>query len=70
MNNCRFAVIRYKNLGNTAKVLVHMDMCINPSRVRAPKDKPNAEGTVGNISTWITAALRNEQFELVSDCAI
>ena len=26
------------------------------------KDKPNAEGTVGNISTWITAALRNEQF--------
>ena len=33
-----------------------------PARVRAPKDKPNAEGTVGNISTWITAALRNEQF--------
>ena len=32
------------------------------SRVRSPKDKPNAEGTVGNISTWITAALRNEQF--------
>ena len=30
--------------------------------VQAPKDKPNAEGTVGNISTWITAALRNEQF--------
>jgi len=26
------------------------------------KDKPNAEGSVGNISTWITAALRNEQF--------
>ena len=35
---------------------------IIPARVRAPKDKPNAEGTVGNISTWITAALRNEQF--------
>ena len=30
--------------------------------VRSPKDKPNAEGTVGNISTWITAALRHEQF--------
>jgi hypothetical protein len=27
-----------------------------------PKDKPNAEGAVGKISTWITAALRNEQF--------
>ena len=24
--------------------------------------RANAEGTVGNISTWITAALRNEQF--------
>ena len=32
------------------------------TRVRTPKDKPNAEGTVRNISTWITAALRNEQF--------
>lgn len=35
---------------------------IIPARVRAPKDKPNAEGTVGNISTWITATLRDEQF--------
>lgn len=35
---------------------------IVPARIRSPKDKPNAEGTVGNISTWITAALRNEQF--------
>ncbi len=35
---------------------------IIPARIRSPKDKPNAEGTVGNISTWITAALRNEQF--------
>ena len=26
------------------------------------KDKPNAEGNVGHVSTWITAALRNEQF--------
>ena len=33
-----------------------------PARVRTPKDKPNAEGTVGMISTWITAALRDEQF--------
>ena len=40
----------------------HFGTAIIPARVRAPKDKPNAEGTVGNISTWITAALRNEQF--------
>lgn len=33
-----------------------------PARVKSPKDKPNAEGAVGIISTWITAALRNDQF--------
>ena len=32
------------------------------ARVRKPKDRPDAEGTVRNVSTWITAALRNEQF--------
>lgn len=40
----------------------HYNTVIIPARVHSPKDKPNAEGTVGNISTWITAALRNEQF--------
>ncbi len=33
-----------------------------PARPYSPKDKPNAEGTVGIISTWIIAALRNERF--------
>ncbi|MEI3188988.1 MAG: hypothetical protein V8S38_04725 [Lachnospiraceae bacterium] len=40
----------------------HYNVAIIPARVRKPKDKPNAEGSVGKISTWITAALRNEQF--------
>lgn len=42
----------------------HYGTAIIPARVRTPKDKSNAdtEGTVGNISTWITAALRDEQF--------
>ena len=40
----------------------HYGTAIIPARVRTPKDKPNAEGTVGMISTWITAALRDEQF--------
>lgn len=40
----------------------HYNTAIIPARVRTPKDKPNAEGTVRHISTWITAALRNEQF--------
>ena len=40
----------------------HYDTAVIPARVRAPKDKPSAEGTVGIISTRITAAIRNEKF--------
>ena len=40
----------------------HYGTAIIPARVRKPKDKPNAEGSVNSISTWIIAALRNEQF--------
>lgn len=40
----------------------HYATAIIPARVRKPKDKPAAEGNVGNISTWVIAALRNEQF--------
>jgi transposase len=40
----------------------HYGTVIIPARVRKPKDKPNVEGSVGIVSTWITAALRNEQF--------
>jgi hypothetical protein len=40
----------------------HYGTAVIPARVRRPKDKPNAEGTVGVISTWIIAALRNQQF--------
>ena len=35
----------------------HYGTAIIPARVRKPKDKPNAEGSVGNISTWIIAPL-------------
>jgi hypothetical protein len=45
----------------------HYNTAIIPARVRKPKDKPNAEGAVGNISTWIIASLRNEQFFSLSE---
>lgn len=32
------------------------------ARVKRPKDKPHAEGTVKFASTWIIASLRNERF--------
>jgi transposase len=44
------------------EMAVHYDTAVIPARVRKPKDKPNAEGSVKVISTWITAALRNEKF--------
>ena len=35
---------------------------IVPARSRKPRDKASVEGTVGDISTWIIAALRHEKF--------
>ena len=67
-DNCKTAVVhnggwKDQQINETYQELAeHYGTAIIPARVRTPKDKPNAEGTVGNISTWITAALRNEQF--------
>lgn len=40
----------------------HYGTAIIPARPLSPKDKPNAEGTVGVIETWVLAALRNHRF--------
>lgn len=40
----------------------HYNTAIIPCRVRSPKDKAFVEGTVGVISTFILAALRNRRF--------
>jgi transposase len=40
----------------------HYGTAIIPTRVRSPKDKATVEGTVGIISTFILAALRNHKF--------
>lgn len=40
----------------------HYGTAIIPARVRAPKDKATVEGSVGIISTWILAAIRNQRF--------
>ena len=72
-DNCKTAVIQnggwYNQQVNTVyhEMAQHYGTAIIPARVRKPKDKPNAEGSVGNISTWITAALRNEQFFSLSE---
>jgi len=40
----------------------HYGTAIIPARVKAPKDKPTVEGTVGDVSTYILAAIRNQRF--------
>jgi len=45
----------------------HYGAAVIPARVRKPKDKPNAEGAVGIISTWIIAALRNQTYFTLAD---
>lgn len=73
-DNCKTAVIRKGNsyidprINETYRSLAeHYGTAIIPARVRKPKDKPNAEGSVRHISTWIIAALRNEQFFSLSE---
>ena len=68
-DNCTTAVNHEQNTWYTPslnktyyEMAEHYNVAILPARVRKPKDKPNAEGSVGVVSTWITAALRNEQF--------
>ena len=73
-DNCTTAVNRKQSDWYTPKLNTvyhemaeHYGAAIIPARVRKPKDKPGAEGNVGGISTWITAALRNEQFFSLSE---
>ena len=40
----------------------HYGTAIIPTRVRAPKDKATVEGAVGIVSSFILAAIRNQQF--------
>ena len=72
-DNCSTAVRHDKGWGEQIltesyrELAEHYGLAVIPARVRKPKDKPNVEGSVGNISTWITAALRNEQFFSIAE---
>lgn len=40
----------------------HYGTAVIPARVRKPRDKSSVEAAVGNVSTWIIAALRKQIF--------
>lgn len=66
-DNCKTATIsntRYDTVLNKSyqELAEHYNTAIVPARVRAPKDKSHAEGSVKFAETWIIAALRNQKF--------
>ena len=62
--NTRFETVVNRSYAELAD---HYGTAIVPARVRAPRDKSHAEGTVSYASTWILAALRNEVFFSLED---
>lgn len=60
---------RYETVLNRSyeEMAQYYGTAIVPTRVRHPKDKSLAEGTVKFASTWITAKLRNEKFFSVAE---
>ena len=66
-DNCKTATTantRYETVLNRSyqELAEHYATAIVPARVKKPDDKAAAEGSVGFVSTWITAALRDRKF--------
>ena len=66
-DNCKTATIsnnRYEMILNRSyqELAEHYGTAIVPARVRKPRDKSHAEGSVRFAETWIIAALRNQKF--------
>ncbi|MBQ9001224.1 MAG: IS21 family transposase [Eggerthellaceae bacterium] len=67
-DNCKTAIVSHPREGEVVlndayrEMAAHYGAAVLPARVGMPKDKPSAEGTVGNVATDIIARLRNETF--------
>lgn len=59
IKNTRSELVLNKSYQEMAE---HYSTAIIPARIKAPKDKPTVEGAVGNISSFILAAIRNQTF--------
>lgn len=70
-DNCKTAVIRAskeKIINKSYREMAeYYGTAIFPARPYHPKDKSSAEGCVGNITTYIIAALRNNTFFSIDD---
>lgn len=67
-DNLKTGVIKHPAEGEVVlndayrELAAHYSAAVLPGRVRKPKDKASVENTVGNIATWVIAALRNQSF--------
>ena len=71
-DNCKTATTsntRYDTILNRSysELAEHYGTAIVPARVRKPKDKSHAEGSVRFAETWIIAALRDQKFFSVAE---
>ena len=49
------------------ELAAHYSAAVLPGRVKAPKDKPSVENTVGHVATVVIAALRNRTFASLAE---
>lgn len=67
-DNLKTGVIKHPAEGEVVlndayrELVAHYSAAVLPGRVRKPKDKASVEGTVGNVATWVIAALRDRRF--------
>lgn len=71
-DNCKTATTsntRYDTILNRSynELAEHYGTAVVPARVRKPKDKSHAEGSVRFAETWIIASLRDQKFFSVSE---
>lgn len=65
-DDCKAAIVRHPKEGEVVlddayrETAARYGAAVLPARVRKPRDRPAAEGPVGNIATGIIAAPRNE----------
>jgi transposase len=59
IGNTRFETVLNKAYQEMSE---HYGTAVIPTRVRKPRDKASVEGTVGNVSNFVLAAVRNRRF--------
>lgn len=72
-DNCKTAIISHKKyeeiIFNSAyyEMAEYYNMAIIPARVRSPRDKNSAEGSVGYLTNQIVGKLRNMRFSSINE---